>query len=597
MMNTMTTTIFSFYEYWFGSAAKVFGFWDILRERGDQYYGQLENDHPSVLAFDYKAVLDGKYINPLTNFRLLKIFNRRKGERRCGGDTRLHGVNYEFRKGDRRKITTLDASQSLEVGNVSEKRVVVVIDPRAGHLSGVGGMKKDLSQIGLALEYGYEVYFISFTADPEPGQKLAHVHDAITTFLKEVRKLHPNSTLEVIGNCQAGWATAMNAADNPGLIDSIGLNGSPISTWAGKSQQLRSAGALMGGATAVSLTSDLGNGHFDGAWLVGNFESLNLSNTLWNKPYKLYSNLSTQRNRYLQFERWWGGLSLMTADEIHQIVNSIFIGNDLERGTFELEKGRVIDLWNLRDMVIKIFASKGDNITPPAQALRWILKVFGSEQEIIDRNLKIVICRHPFIGHLGIFVSSDTNDRNHREFIGGAELFDNLKPGIYELAIASGKEARNGVYRSSNPGEIRYQMELTDIGFDRIREICGDFNDDSLEKVARFSERMDEYYRIFWRPWVKLWINESTAEEIRRMHYLRFQHNFLSSRNPFMWLVPFWAAWMRKFAPEISENNPFLAQERIVAKGIEVSLKVITDTRDEMTGFFFNNFFGNEKMN
>ena len=55
------------------------------------------------------------------------------------------------------------------------------------------------------------------------------------------------------------------------------------------------------------MTSDLGGGKFDGAWLVQNFESMNPANTLWTKQYNLYSKIDTEAPRYLEFERWWGG--------------------------------------------------------------------------------------------------------------------------------------------------------------------------------------------------------------------------------------------------------------------------------------------------
>lgn len=42
------------------------------------------------------------------------------------------------------------------------------------------------------------------------------------------------------------------------------------------------------------LGSDLGNGRFDGTWLVSNFESLNPANTYWSKYYKLFSNVDRE---------------------------------------------------------------------------------------------------------------------------------------------------------------------------------------------------------------------------------------------------------------------------------------------------------------
>ena len=43
---------------------------------------------------------------------------------------------------------------------------------------------------------------------------------------------------------------------------------------------MRYSGGLLGGSWLTALTSDMGGGKFDGAWLVQNFESLNPANTL-----------------------------------------------------------------------------------------------------------------------------------------------------------------------------------------------------------------------------------------------------------------------------------------------------------------------------
>jgi hypothetical protein len=43
---------------------------------------------------------------------------------------------------------------------------------------------------------------------------------------------------------------------------------------------MRYSGGLLGGSWLTALTSDLGHGKFDGAWLVQNFEKQNPANML-----------------------------------------------------------------------------------------------------------------------------------------------------------------------------------------------------------------------------------------------------------------------------------------------------------------------------
>jgi len=56
---------------------------------------------------------------------------------------------------------------------------------------------------------------------------------------------------------------------------------------------MRYSGGLLGGSWLTALAGDLGNGLFDGAWLVKNFEDLNPANTLWTKQYNLFSKIDT----------------------------------------------------------------------------------------------------------------------------------------------------------------------------------------------------------------------------------------------------------------------------------------------------------------
>jgi hypothetical protein len=65
---------------------------------------------------------------------------------------------------------------------------------------------------------------------------------------------------------------------------------------------------------------------------VQNLENQNPANTLWTKPYNLYSNIDTEAPRYLEFERWWGGHVDLNAEEIQFIVDELFVGNNLAAG-------------------------------------------------------------------------------------------------------------------------------------------------------------------------------------------------------------------------------------------------------------------------
>ena len=71
----------------------------------------------------------------------------------------------------------------------------------------------------------------------------------------------------------------------------------------------------------------------------------------------------------------------MNGEEIQQIVDDLFVGNKLAAGMIQTSDGANIDLRNIRSPIV-VFCSKGDNITPPQQALGWILDLYESHSPL-----------------------------------------------------------------------------------------------------------------------------------------------------------------------------------------------------------------------
>ena len=201
---------------------------------------------------------------------------------------------------------------------------------------------------------------------------------------------------------------------------------------------MRYTGGLLGGTWLTALMGDLGAGKFDGAWLVSNFENLNPANTYWTKQYNLYSKVDTEAPRYLEFEKWWGGHILLNAEEMQFIADELFIGNKLATAGIVTSDGESVDLRSIRSPII-VFCSKADNITPPSQALDWILDLYDSVEDIRAHGQTIIYAVHESIGHLGIFVSGSVAKKEHDEFASNIDLIDVLPPGLYE-AVMTPKE-------------------------------------------------------------------------------------------------------------------------------------------------------------
>ena len=88
---------------------------------------------------------------------------------------------------------------------------------------------------------------------------------------------------------------------------------------------------------------------------------------------------------------------LLNAAEMQYIADELFVGNKLASGKICTGDGARIDLRNIKSPII-VFCSWGDNITPPQQALDWILDLYGSEKEIAANGQTIIFALHQTIG-------------------------------------------------------------------------------------------------------------------------------------------------------------------------------------------------------
>ena len=122
-------------EYLRDAAQRGILFMEILNERGNTYVTQSAKTARHVLTFPVEILRDGRTLERPANYVLVRIVPPND--------------------------VTIDPL----------KPPIVVVDPRAGHGPGIGGMKPE-SEIGVALRAGHPVYFIGFLPRPEPGQTI-----------------------------------------------------------------------------------------------------------------------------------------------------------------------------------------------------------------------------------------------------------------------------------------------------------------------------------------------------------------------------------------------------------------------------------------
>jgi pimeloyl-ACP methyl ester carboxylesterase len=552
LANITNTLMFSnpVTAYWTDAWQRSVLYLDVMRRRGAQYEEQAALSAPHVLDYDAELVCDGRRLERPVNYLLAHIIPP-------------SGV-------------VIDQS----------KRPFVVVDPRAGHGPGIGGFKAD-SEIGVAMKAGHPCYFIGFLPEPVPGQTIEDIAHAQATFLEKVIARHPDADGKpcVIGNCQAGWAVMMLAALRPELFGPIIIAGTPLSYWAGVEGQypMRYSGGLLGGSWLTALTGDLGAGKFDGAWLVQNFENQNPANTLWSKQYNLYSKVDTEAERYLGFERWWGGHVMLNAEEMQFIVDELFVGNKLAAGEIRTSDGTAVDLRNIRSPIL-VFCSKGDNITPPQQALGWILDLYDSVDEIRSLGQTIVYTVHEKIGHLGIFVSAGVARKEHDEFASNIDLIDVLPPGLYEAVLEPVGDAIDRPELVNGQWIMRCEART----LDDIRALGGNDIEDEhrFAAAARLSEINLANYRVLAQPAIQAAVTPQFAEMSRHLHPLRLSYEMFGPRNPMMAWVENAADYVRKNRRPVASDNPLLSiQEKLsgqIVDGLE-SWRILSERLAEET--------------
>ena len=543
-------------EYWLDAWQRSILFLDVLRQRGNIAREHNARLAPNVLSFTPELVLDGRSLARPVNYGLVRIV------------------------------------PPAGVATDPAKRPFIVFDPRAGHGPGIGGMKHD-SEIGMALQAGHPCYFVGFLPNPVPGQTIEDVCRAEAVFVETVAARHPaiDGKPVLIGNCQAGWQIMMTAALRPELAGPILLAGSPLSYWAGVHGRnpMRYLGGVLGGTWLTALTGDLGNGIFDGAHLIANFESGNPANTWWQKQYNVYSKVDTEAQRYLEFETWWGSPVLLNAGEMQWIADNLFVGNKLATGELRAADGTRIDLRNIRSPII-VFCSWGDDITPPQQALGWITDLYAEDSEIVANGQTIVYTLHQSIGHLGIFVSGKVATKEYGEFATCMDLIDLMPPGLYEAVINEVSEDM------ANPELIhgRYLFRLEARKLADIRALGGNDAEDErrFAAAARLSEVNLGLYRTLVAPAVRAMTTEQTAAAMRAAHPNRVSFSMFSDENLLMQPVKILAEGVRAARQPVSPDNPLLAMEKAASDWIVTCLKAYGAAREMMTEHLFLTTYG-----
>jgi hypothetical protein len=542
-------------DYMIDAAQRWVLFLDVLRRRGNNEQEMAARPTATVLRFGHEEIMSGQSLARPMNYALLRILPP-------------DGVVLDPRK-----------------------RPVVVVDPRAGEGPGIGGFKAE-SEIGDALRAEHPVYFLGFSQQPVPGQTFLDVVEGQVKFFERVVELHPDSPRPfAIGNCQAGYQTLMVAMLRPDLFGPCLIAGSPMSYWQGVHGEnpMRYTGGLLGGSWLTALTSDLGHGKFDGAWLVQNFDSLGPANWLWGKQYEVYANVDKDADRYIAFEKWWGDFIALNGEELQFLVDDFFIDDKLARNQLASSDGTVFDFRRIASPII-VFTSTGDNISPPPQSLGWIVDLYRDVDDIRAGEQTIVYCLSHTIGHLAIFVSTKVGAEQDEEFVQMMDVIDCLPPGLYEMVIEPlPVDVPPGAFVNGDwivRFEPRSIDDITALG----RNSAAD--DRAFAAVARVSALNLAAYRACMQPWIRAFSTQQTADIAHALHPLRLSYTLFADGMPWMRDIEAQAASVSASRRPTGSDNPFLRLQALVSGQITAGLNAYQAERDRMMERAFFGLYG-----
>jgi hypothetical protein len=271
------------------------------------------------------------------------------------------------------------------------------------------------------------------------------------------------------------------------------------------------------------------------------------------------------------------------------MVDNLFIANKFSTGQIVTGDGIRLDIREVKTPIV-CFCSHGDNITPPQQALDWILDNYQSVEEIQECGQRIFYCIDPKVGHLAIFVGTKVAAKDHAEFINNMELIDAMPPGLYEIAITEKPSSE-----ASSQGEVGdFDLCIEERGLDDIRALgCNTLEDErEFAAVARISELNNAVYQTFLQPWIKMMSSPQVARAAIELNPLRLGYSLLSDKNSMMRPVAALADYVRAKRTPISADNPFLMMQEQFSKAMVDALNLFRDSRDDLVERTFHAVYG-----
>ena len=233
---------------------------------------------------------------------------------------------------------------------------------------------------------------------------------------------------------------------------------------------------------------------------------------------------------------------------------------------------------------IILFASLGDNITPPQQAFNWIADLYPTTRDLKASGQVIVGLMHENVGHLGIFVSAAVARREHAQIVDLLDYIEHLPPGLYGMRI---EEERSN-------GATQYDVVLTERRVEDLQTLQKYARKDEIPfgAVEQISRANAAVYETFAHPVLSALVPPEAARLARAFHPLRARRWAISDLNPWLAPVKGWAEFARAHRSPRDEAGPSVATERLMAAGVSAWWDLYRHLRDAAVENTFYTVYG-----
>lgn len=297
----------------------------------------------------------------------------------------------------------------------------LVLPPQAGHDSCIVDYAPSQSQMQVIRQAGLTraltldwVGATQATRNTTIEDYVAVVDRAVDTAIAGTR----HTTVNLVGDCQGGWLSAIYAALHPERINTLTLAGAPIDFHAGDTAIGASSRVTSRrfGTLPYKAMVAMGRGNMPGQFVLNGFIAMSPDAEIA-KHVDLLRHLDDDAAvaRYQTFEDWFKHTQDVPGAFYLWLVEHLFTGNKLVEGRLQVG-GRRVDLGAL-DCPLFLLGGATDHITPPVQVFRAADFVSTPTDKVWQRTAPG--------GHLGLFM-------------GNQALREEWPPIMQEVAKASG---------------------------------------------------------------------------------------------------------------------------------------------------------------